>query len=339
MLKMPLVSPSSLAAVGLLPRARWAKLSTSSNTPSPVLNQETTGGFITQTVTATTRPPLVPHSSFNSIQNSNGIAPSSSSSSSSSTVSQQSAIQMSPSRNRSATLNYTVSTPAPREVLGERDGLYTPSGRGKSSSAASEPDVTADVQIGIRSLRKAHPNIHHNSSVISSNPLYDESSTLYVREEDVALQQARTEETVSVLLVMLSSDPPPRPANLALALTLLLELVYIPPPSSTVSIRQQAPTFSPNQIVLLRKACMSLGKAVALPITSAYNDADGNLLLRLLSVTESAAEDEARNSLVEAFCARASIEYAQAPPRCDIAQEDEKIGIPVSISCKTWQFM
>ena len=131
---------------------------------------------------------------------------------------------------------------------------------------------------------------------------------------------------MSVLLVVLSSDPPPRPANLALALTLLLELVYIPPqlPSSSPLLLQQAPTFSPNQIVLLRKACAALGKAVSHPVMTAYNEADGNLLLRLLAVAESAAEDEARNSLVQSLCARVTVDNAQAPPRCDLPQEEGK---------------
>jgi hypothetical protein len=343
MLKMPLVSPSSLAAVGLLPRARWAKLTASTAaaaaTAAISTNQESNGAGSINSL----RPPLVPHHSMSTMQQlqhigtPSSISNSSSSSSSSSSLQQSGALQSSPSRNRSSTVNYSASsTPAPKAANGGgiKDASGYASGRGKSSSAASEPDVTADVQIGIRSLRKAHPNIHHvqNNSSFSQgvNGLDEDSLFFQLPDEDATLQQAKTEETVSVLLVVLSSDPPPRPANLTLALTLLLELVYIPPPLPSLTslvLLQQAPTFSPNQIVLLRKACSSLGKAVSHPVTTAYNDADGNLLLRLLAVAESAAEDEARNSLVQSLCAKATIDHMQMPPHCEIpfSQEDGKL--------------
>jgi len=346
MLKMPLVSPSSLAAVGLLPRARWAKLTASAASTfssSTIQNHDASsgggGGGPSSGNFALSRPPLVPHLSMSTIQQQQQVGTPSASnitSSSSSSSQHNGAVQMSPSRNRASTLNFisASSTPAPKGINGGGGGIKEvggyASGRGKSSSAASEPDVTADVQIGIRSLRKAHPNIHHtqnNSSLSQEGSNTDEESLLFhLPDEDVTLQQSRTEETVSVLLVVLSSDPPPRPANLALALTLLLELVYIPPqlPSSSPLLLQHAPIFSPNQIVLLRKACAALGKAVSHPVMTAYNDADGNLLLRLLAVAESAAEDEARNSLVQSLCARVTVDNAQATPRCDIPQEEGK---------------
>jgi len=304
MLRLSGSSARSLAAAGLLPRTQWTQFSSAGPSasesavcpPPSALSPPALSAVLGTPVAerpslpGTARPPL-------HLGDSGGP------------------------RLRSTTLGGAGS---PSAALSPGDISRT--GRAKSASAVSEPELDSDLAArgggndgnsiggGIRALRTSTP-IPSAARALRTSFASPESSSAERRPTSDVLERyaARTGETVSVMLLLLCSDPPPRPVNLQLALTLVIELTYDPRPAPTVGASAVAPSLAGDHILLLRHACARLGAAISAPVAKAYAMTDAGALLRLLHATEVAAEDEARNSLVLSCCTHLAVEILGAP--------------------------